>query len=199
MVLRLLPMSALGADAIDAVAALHVDTVQSLLSDLGLHSARLFYRQAQRHADSLGVVAMEDGAVVGFAFGGPNPGAYLSALRRRPFALVWRAFLRRPGLLYQAIVSRVKSAGDLTNASGAVELMYIAVSPELRRRGCGAELLEQFVESARASGADTVTLSVETSNDAAVTFYKRSGFETTGLIREGKYKRWRMARRLRQS
>ena len=53
----------------------------------------------------------------------------------------------------------------------------------MRRRGFGARLLSQLLESARALGALTVHLEVRASNEAAQALYRRFGFRRTGRRR----------------
>lgn len=59
----------------------------------------------------------------------------------------------------------------------------LAVLPEYRGRGIGTALLAAAIELARAHGATTLSLSVETGNDRARRLYDRAGFVVVG--REG--------------
>jgi len=59
--------------------------------------------------------------------------------------------------------------------------MNIAVLPEFRRRGIGKALLGNAIREVRRLHPDTkLTLEVRQSNIAAVTFYKKFGFNVTG-------------------
>jgi ribosomal-protein-alanine N-acetyltransferase len=62
------------------------------------------------------------------------------------------------------------------------ELLLLAVSPAYQRRGIARRLLEEFIESARADGADRVHLEVRDGNPA-VEMYRAAGFETAGRRR----------------
>jgi [ribosomal protein S18]-alanine N-acetyltransferase len=62
-------------------------------------------------------------------------------------------------------------------APGEAELLNIAVDPAFRRRGVASALLEAL--SAQAQG--TVFLEVAEPNTAAITLYRRHGWEQVGL------------------
>ena len=59
------------------------------------------------------------------------------------------------------------------------ELLLLAVAPEHQHRGVGRRLLEQFIEQARAAGANRVHLEVRDGNPA-VQMYRRAGFQPAG-------------------
>jgi ribosomal-protein-alanine N-acetyltransferase len=66
------------------------------------------------------------------------------------------------------------------------ELLLIGVRPPARSTGLGTILIEQFLDFARAQGANTAFLEMR-SNNPAITLYKRLGFVPMGL-RKGYYK-----------
>ena len=68
-------------------------------------------------------------------------------------------------------------------APGEEELLLIAVDPEVRRQGTGSALLQRFLESARARGAEAVFLEMRENNPAAA-FYCRLGFVSIGRRRD---------------
>lgn len=57
----------------------------------------------------------------------------------------------------------------------------VAVAPERRREGLGAELMRGVLESARDEGAIKATLEVRRSNDAARALYERLGFAVEAI------------------
>lgn len=63
----------------------------------------------------------------------------------------------------------------------------LAVHPDYRRLGIGAELLEAGLERGARMGADSATLEVRVSNTAAVNLYRKYGFQVVG--RRAKYYR----------
>jgi ribosomal-protein-alanine N-acetyltransferase len=66
------------------------------------------------------------------------------------------------------------------------ELENIAVAAAVRRRGVGARLLSEFIAHARAERGSEIFLEVRESNQSARAFYRKAGFEETGL-RKGYY------------
>lgn len=62
------------------------------------------------------------------------------------------------------------------------ELLLLGVLPERHRQGIGSRLLEEFVDRARAHGAERVHLEVRDGNPA-VGMYRRAGFHAVGRRR----------------
>lgn len=67
-----------------------------------------------------------------------------------------------------------------------LHILNIAVSPEQRRRGLGAFMLDAALDEARKYDMDEVTLEVRPGNTAALAMYRSRGFEERG-IRPGYY------------
>lgn len=61
-----------------------------------------------------------------------------------------------------------------------VELLLCAISPDLRRRGLGRQLVAQVAARARERGASRVFLEVRSSNEPAINLYIASGFTRIG-------------------
>lgn len=72
--------------------------------------------------------------------------------------------------------------------SDEAELLLLAVSPNLRRRGIGRMLLDDFMENAGNRGATRVHLEVREGNPAVI-MYRSAGFALAG--RRRKYYRGR--------
>ncbi len=68
-----------------------------------------------------------------------------------------------------------------------VELLLCAVAPEWRGRGEGRHLIGQVADSARGRGARRLFLEVRSSNSAALSLYRSSGFQAEGR-RPGYYR-----------
>lgn len=62
----------------------------------------------------------------------------------------------------------------------------VAIHPKWRGYGLGAQLMEQLMAEAVASGAEHMTLEVRVSNHVAQSLYRRMGFTQHGL-RKGYY------------
>jgi ribosomal-protein-alanine N-acetyltransferase len=61
-----------------------------------------------------------------------------------------------------------------------VQVNNIAVHPDFRKNGIGEALMRHVIEKVRKNGATFMTLEVRQSNEAAVTLYKKLGFEILG-------------------
>lgn len=61
----------------------------------------------------------------------------------------------------------------------------IAVSPEQRGKGVGTLLVQTLIDQAQTRGAQSFTLEVRPSNEAALALYRRFGF-----VKEGRRKRY---------
>lgn len=89
-----------------------------------------------------------------------------------------RSMLSLPGTFL--IVRRDRAAivgfGLLRAIAGEAELLLLAVLPEMRRRGCGADILEHCITIAQRSAAETMFLEVREDNDA-INLYRSAGFE----------------------
>jgi ribosomal-protein-alanine N-acetyltransferase len=100
-------------------------------------------------------------------------------------------------MVADAVVHLVESGREQTNPGGAdadriagyfvlspvgdeAELLNLAVSPRIRRRGIGAALVEQAMRAAAERGARAVFLEVRESNTAARALYQSAGFEQVG-------------------
>jgi ribosomal-protein-alanine N-acetyltransferase len=70
---------------------------------------------------------------------------------------------------------------DFWNLHGEVQIMNVAVLPELRQRGFANALLDDALRIAAQAGASFAVLEVRTSNLAAIRLYERHGFERLGV------------------
>jgi ribosomal-protein-alanine N-acetyltransferase len=61
-----------------------------------------------------------------------------------------------------------------------LEILNIAVRPEARRQGAGSALLREVLEWGKTFKAEKAFLEVRASNQPALNFYTRFGFEVTG-------------------
>jgi len=61
-----------------------------------------------------------------------------------------------------------------------VQVNNVAVHPDHRGRGLGEAMMRYAIAKVRAAGAGFITLEVRQSNTAAVTLYKKLGFEILG-------------------
>ena len=190
---RIVPIQEVDPDTIDAVAAIHMNGIASLLGDLGIEWVKVFYQHSQRNPDAIGFVLIEGDAVAGYVIGAARPEELYASLRRRPFALAWTLLTKARGRMRHVLTAK-RIVGALTRKPGEVELMYLTINPAFRRRGYGSIMIRTFLDAARERGATCVTLSVEKDNEPALGLYEREGCVKGQLIREGGIERWRMIR-----
>ncbi len=65
--------------------------------------------------------------------------------------------------------------------AGEAYISNIAVLPQYRRRGVGEALLTNAAQGARERGCVFITLEVRGSNAAAISLYRKNGFEEAGF------------------
>ncbi len=82
---------------------------------------------------------------------------------------------------------RVMAYGGMLYAPDEGQITNIATSPDARRRGFAARVLEALLSDASAHGAVTVSLEVRASNSAAIALYTAAGFFEAG-VRRGFYR-----------
>ncbi len=111
------------------------------------------------------------------------------ALEAQCFAYHWTEAQFQLGLEAGAYVI-LGAKDDVGNVLGYIafsliademEILNIGVSPEHRRQGIGARLLDNAMRLAHASGARTCFLDVKASNAAAIDLYEKFGFKQCGV------------------
>lgn len=69
------------------------------------------------------------------------------------------------------------------SVAGEVEVLTLAVAPEMRRQGIARALMQGFAEQAIATGAETAFLEVAADNAAAIELYLSLGYTLAGRRR----------------
>lgn len=121
-----------------------------------------------------GIVAVQDGEVVGLALAVPA-----ALYHRGPD--VPRQLLRRglPFLLRLLPAALDLRRSTLAPPPGAYYLGILAVSPPRRNQGVGTQLLTEVHHRAVAAGCHSVCLHAERDNQDARRFYERHGYQVT--------------------
>lgn len=194
----LVPFAALTPGQCTQLADLHVETMHTLLSDMGLPFVRRYYELAYRDPSCIGICAVDGDNLCGYAVGSPEPGRLFAGLRSPARWFTWNVAqlaVVRPPVVTQLAVAALRSARHAL-PPGGVELTYIGVAPASRGSGLGKLLLMAFRTAARAAGHASIALSVEVDNAPAIALYKKAGFQAVDTFREGRFRRHRMECRL---
>lgn len=119
---------------------------------------------------------------------GPLHATALSAIYARAFAEdeYWNERIIAGQLSQPGIFGLIDPVGGMLIARIAAdeaEILTLAVVPERRQQGLGANLLAFAAREARLRGAKSLFLEVSTRNPAARGLYQRSGFQQVGRRR----------------
>lgn len=68
------------------------------------------------------------------------------------------------------------------SSDGQARILMFAVTTRFRRQGIGTHMMNAFLQVCAMRGLRRVELEVRVSNDEAIRFYKRYGFETAGVL-----------------
>ena len=71
---------------------------------------------------------------------------------------------------------------SVISADGQARVLMFAVSVGVRRRGIGTAMMNAFVQACGMRGLRRIELEVRVSNDEAIRFYKRYGFEIAQVL-----------------
>lgn len=129
-------------------------------------------------------VSVEDAA--------PEDANAMAEIHERSFSKGWSAaeidaLLSDRPRVQGVVVRRGPARGNriaafliLRVAGGEAEVLTVAVDPASRRKGFGRRLVEEAARRAYRERAEWVYLEVDESNQAAVSLYRKLGFETVG-------------------
>lgn len=70
----------------------------------------------------------------------------------------------------------------VVSVPSTARLLVLVVDPDHQNRGIGGRLLEEFVGRFQAGGVDRVRLEVRVTNEGAIRFYERFGFDVEGRL-----------------
>jgi ribosomal protein S18 acetylase RimI-like enzyme len=167
-------------------AQLHAERIgEGFLSHLGSGFLTRLYRRVVASPDSFLLIAHRGDQAVGFLAGTTD------------VSRLYRSFLLRDGVTASLVAgprlvrslpravetlrygTRDKPQGALNEVpEPAAELLAIAVSPSVEGRGLGHILVTGFFEQLAARGVTSARVVVGGSNSAAISLYRRAGFDT---------------------
>ena len=70
----------------------------------------------------------------------------------------------------------------VVSAPQQARILMLAVRERVRRQGIGSALMDAFLKECAMRGARSVELEVRKSNEAAIQFYTRYGFQITNVL-----------------
>lgn len=110
-----------------------------------------------------------------------------SSTQPLPLEMIRSAASEERGLVYtvRSLVRAFAIIGDAgTQPRQRVEVMHLAVYPDLRFQGIGTELLQVIVAGADGLLAGSVTADVPESNTVGLMFFRKNGFKPSVLLRK---------------
>ena len=111
-----------------------------------------------------------------------TPGIGLSGADER--RMILRFLKRNPGACYVACEGRELVGTSLCGHDGRRGYLYhLAVKEEYQHRGIGTELVERCLMKLRRLGIEKVHLFVYVTNDGAMDFYRKAGWEERTKLR----------------
>ncbi len=66
-------------------------------------------------------------------------------------------------------------------AADELNITNVAVDPQYRRQGIGEKLLDEMIRLAEQNRMTTIYLEVRISNQAAISLYRKAGFDNAGI------------------
>lgn len=116
----------------------------------------------------------------------------IAAIERVAFSDPWPGssfmpFVGDPCFLVATQGDRLVAYAVARAAGDEAEILNLAVTPEVRRRGLARRLLHRLVSDLTDAGVNRIYLEVRPSNAAAIALYRDAGFEVVGR-RRGYYR-----------
>lgn len=112
----------------------------------------------------------------------------VSLLEKECFSSPWpeselRKSLEQPYAHFFVAVNDEKVVGYIGayQAADEYDITNIAVTKDARRQNVATQLMNMVIDKARDEGIVAVNLEVRESNDVAVSFYRKVGFERIGV------------------
>jgi len=168
------------ADDLPSVVALHRKCLtNSVLARFGERFLHVLYRSYLESGVSVNLVVEDEGMVKAFIsvttdLDGQSAYTFERYAWRLARALL-PAILRRPWLVYRAVESfRYRKKAGLPGVEA--EMLFIAVEPELRKRGVATDLIGEALRRMAARGVREVKVSTDRDNAPVNALLARLGF-----------------------
>lgn len=165
------------------VVTIHISSFPGFfLTFLGENFLRIYYESVLEQEDRIAFISFSETAQIeGFVVGSANPRGFYSRL----LAKKWYKFALAsivPALKKPRIIIRLLRALAYPAANPAGEnmcgLYSVCVNPTTQSRGIGQQLVERFLQDAKAKSCQEVFLTTDKLNNQNVNcFYQKLGFQ----------------------
>ena len=167
-----------------AIAEIHARALpDAFLPALGRGFLQQLYIALSTDSGAATYVATADSQIVGFVAGVASTGDFYRRFYRRygmRAAAAAAPKLLRPSVLRRAIETGTYGGKHRVDPWPAAELLAIAVEPQWRARGIGADLTRRMLDELSARGAHSVKVIVGSGNGGANAFYREMRFRPAG-------------------
>lgn len=166
---------------INDVVSIHLKTFNGFfLTFMGRGFLNLMYRSYVEYKDSGILVAFEENEPVGFlAYSGDLSGLYKYMIKKRIVLFAWYslgAFFRKPTIFMRLVRAFLKPS-ETKRDEKYMELASIGVTPNLKSRGVGSQLIDELKVRVDFKKYSYITLETDAfNNDVANNFYKKNDF-----------------------
>lgn len=161
------------------VAAIHKAVMPGMLKLFDLRTIEKFYLLAIRNPMNFGYGCREEDRLIGFVMGTFDAGGfYKSAFSKAPcfFAFKALAMLVRKPRLADTFVRNFFKRPKAAMEGSPIQGMYIAVTPEARKKGVGLDLDTRLREHMKSRGVREFDIVVEDANERALSLYLKIGY-----------------------
>ena len=168
-------------ELINDIVSIHLETFEGFfLTFMGRGFLNLMYRSYVEFKESGILAAFEDEKLVGFlAYSGELSGLYKYMIKKRLIPFAWfslGAFLMKPTVFFRLVRAFLKP-GEVKREEKYMELASIGVSPTVKSKGVGSELIDALKSKVDLKKYAYITLETDAiNNDGVNHFYKKNGF-----------------------
>ena len=169
---------------VDEIVKIHLDAFKGFfLTSLGESFLRFYYGCFVKSPETVTMVALADGKVMGFSAATKVCKGFNSRLIKSnllSFGLLsLKMLFTEPKSLLRLVKNLTKKGDSVEDDEDYAELYSIGVSKEAQGMGIGKKLLAATEAELKASGVKRVSLTTDFySNEQAVGFYHSMGYET---------------------
>lgn len=166
---------------IKEVVNIHMNTFTGFfLTFMGRGFLEQMYSSYCKHNESDLLVATDDEKIVGFlAYSGNFSGLYKYMIKTKLVLFAWYslgALIRKPKVFMHLIKAFLKPS-EVKREEKYIQLSSIGVSPEIKSKGIGTQLIKALIDDVDFSKYDYINLETDAiDNEATNHFYEKNGF-----------------------